>query len=86
LPEKPGSGERVQELADGPPEILARVEQVARVSLSMSPEESRLAMLRAEGRRWKEIGVILDASPEALRKRFVRLVLRIRDALAVANP
>ena len=66
---------------DDPKALLERHELAEIVREKMSSLEYTLFIARAEGESWESIGRSLDQSPEALRKRLHRGLIRIRAEL-----
>jgi RNA polymerase sigma factor (sigma-70 family) len=66
-----------------PSQQVAARELLQKFRQRLSPEERRLAELRAEGRDWAEIAAEQGATPEALRKRLARAVNRVAADLGL---
>jgi RNA polymerase sigma factor (sigma-70 family) len=84
----PGGGELLNGLAgdeDTPSSDLAFREVLEKVAGLFSPEELRLAQLRAEGRSWADVAAAVGGDPEALRKRLERALQAVRARLGVGG-
>lgn len=68
---------------EAPEEQVMRQEISRMVEECLSDEERELIRLRKEGLDWKAIGEQCAASPEAIRKRYERMVTRITSEMGL---
>jgi RNA polymerase sigma-70 factor (ECF subfamily) len=64
-----------------PSEVVGGRELLEQFRARLSPEERRLAELRAQRREWDEIAAEVGGTPEALRKRLARALDRVAGEL-----
>lgn len=65
----------------GPKTAMAEKELLSEVRSRLRPEELVVADLRNAGHSWDEVAANLNDSPEALRKRLDRAILRVRNEM-----
>ncbi len=73
----------VKERGDSPSEIVSGAEWIQKFLCRMSPEERRLAELRAVGLRWDEVAARVGGTDEAVRKQLVRAIRRVKRQLGL---
>jgi RNA polymerase sigma factor (sigma-70 family) len=73
--------DRLPDDSPSPPEVVAGEDFLQEVYRRLSPEERRLADLRAAGRNWAALAAELGGTPEGLRKRLHRAIARVRSEL-----
>jgi RNA polymerase sigma-70 factor (ECF subfamily) len=66
-----------------PSRVIAAAELLQQAREAMTVEERRLYDWRAENRGWDEIAALVQSTPEAVRKRYERVMDRIAHALRV---
>jgi RNA polymerase sigma factor (sigma-70 family) len=66
-----------------PSRVISGRELLAALRQRLSPEERRLADLRAQGREWAEIAAELGGTPQARRKQLARSLDRIAGELGL---
>jgi RNA polymerase sigma-70 factor (ECF subfamily) len=76
-------GEEIAADSPSPSRQASAKELLAEVRRRMSPQEQRLADLRAQGHEWAAIAAQVGGSPEALRKQLARAAARIGDELGL---
>ena len=67
---------------DTPSAALALQEMLQKIAGLLTPEELRLAQLRAEGVSWPKVAAEVGGEAEALRKKLERALQRVRKRLA----
>lgn len=72
--------------AAGPSRIVAARDLLSQVRSRLTPEERRLADLRALGRDWPDIAAEVGGNADALRKRFTRAINRVTHELGLDEP
>jgi RNA polymerase sigma factor (sigma-70 family) len=70
---------------ESPSAALAFREMLEKVTGLLTPEELRLARLRAEGRSWAQVAAEVGGEPEALRKKLERALRRVRERLGLSE-
>src|SRR5262249_38499883 len=73
----------VADTGPGPGQVAAGAEMLEEFRRRLTPEERRLADLRAEGRGWTEIAGELGGMPEARRMQWNRVVERTARELGL---
>jgi RNA polymerase sigma-70 factor (ECF subfamily) len=79
-------GERIPAANTCPSQDLTAQELLNEFHKRLSPEERLLVQRRLEGRAWLEIAAEQKASPEALRKKLGRAIIRISSELGIRLP
>lgn len=82
----PGGGDDAPEFVSGTPSpsrhVAAR-ELLEEVHKQLSPDERQLVEWRNQGLEWADIATRVDATPEAIRKRFARAMDRVAEQLGI---
>jgi RNA polymerase sigma-70 factor (ECF subfamily) len=73
--------QQVVDPSPGPSQIVAAEELQQEILRKLSPEERRIADLRADGRSWEEIAAQLGSSAAAVRMQLNRAIERIKRQL-----
>ena len=66
-----------------PSRIVAGRELLAELRRRLTPEELRVADLRAEGRQWAEIAAVLGGTAQARRRQLARALDRVADQVGL---
>jgi RNA polymerase sigma-70 factor (ECF subfamily) len=69
----------------GPSQVVADQELLAELRRRLSPEELQLAEQRAQGRSWLEIAELLGGTPDGLRMRLNRAIVRVSHELGLED-
>ncbi|QDU96154.1 RNA polymerase sigma factor [Lignipirellula cremea] len=69
--------------ATGPDQLAEEKDLLSQVRRRLTPDERRLADLRAAGKDWAEIALELDALPDSLRKKLSRALDRVTKELGL---
>jgi RNA polymerase sigma factor (sigma-70 family) len=70
---------------DSPSAVVALGEMLGKVESLLTPEELRLAQLRADGLSWAEVAAEVGGEPDALRKRLERAARWVRERLSLSE-
>ena len=81
----PDPGELADELSGPRSNAIAR-EQLEQVRSRLDEDEARLVEIRTGGSSWQEVASELGESEEVVRKRFERLIKRVRSEVSLSEP